>query len=134
MQSKFGEWYFLMSFTVIALLCTADVATTVYTISNSIGYESNALIAGLVKSPLFYYIKYFTTISIVILISAMCGERYRRLEVISFVTLASFYAIVVVNNLLVIFASSDLDLSIEKLFVIFFAMFVTLMKAVPDNR
>jgi len=66
--------------------------------------------------------KYFATLSVVLGIAAI--SKNRKLEIVSYATLIAFYTIVVFNNMLVIFANTDLNLNLSKLFVVFFTIFL----------
>ena len=114
---------FVSVYTIIALLCTADILTTHYVISNSIGYESNELLSGLVGNELFYFVKYFATLLIVVGIAYLCGEKYHRLKIVSYLSMICFYTIVVLNNILVITMHSDLNLNLPRLFAVFLFIF-----------
>jgi hypothetical protein len=112
----------MSAFTIIAVLCTLDILTTNHVISNSIGYESNEALAAVIGKE-FYMFKYFTTLAIVAGIAHLCRKN-RNLEITSYTTLISFYSIIVLNNMAVIFANTDLNLNLLKLFIIFGFMFI----------
>ena len=112
---------FVFAFSMIAVLCTLDIITTHYVISRLIGYESNEILASILGGW-FYMFKYFATLSVVLGIAAI--SKNRKLEIVSYATLIAFYTIVVFNNMLVIFANTDLNLNLSKLFVVFFTIFL----------
>lgn len=120
---KFENPTFIIIFATIASLCSMDILTTKYVISNSIGYESNELLSNALNN-VFYLFKYFATILVVLGIALLCDIKHKNLELVSYITLISFYGIVVLNNLLVIFANTDLNLNLSKLFLIFASLFV----------
>lgn len=120
-MKKFGDLTFVIVFAAIAILCTLDILTTNYVISSSIGYESNEVLAN-VLSDKFYMLKYFITLAVVVGIASIC-DKHRNLEMTSYATLISFYSIIVLNNILVILANTDLNLNLFKLFIIFVFLF-----------
>ncbi|MDF2956184.1 MAG: hypothetical protein OD815_001800 [Candidatus Alkanophagales archaeon MCA70_species_2] len=124
---------FILVFTIIALLCTLDVLTTHYVISNSIGYEGNELLSDLVSNEIFYFVKYFVTILMVIGIASLCGRKYIRLRLVSYLSIIGFYTIVVLNNILVITMRSDLNLNLPRLFAVFSFIFILAMVLTKDG-
>jgi len=124
---------FILAFTIIALLCTLDVLTTHYVISNSIGYEGNELLSDLVSNEIFYFVKYFVTILMVIGIASLCGRKYIRLRLVSYLSIIGFYTIVVLNNILVITMRSDLNLNLPRLFAVFSFIFILAMVLTKDG-
>lgn len=129
----FKDNKFILAFTIIALLCTLDVLTTHYVISNSIGYEGNELLSDLVSNEIFYFIKYFVTILMVIGIASLCGRKYIRLRLVSYLSIIGFYTIVVLNNILVITMRSDLNLNLPRLFAVFSFIFILAMVLTKDG-
>lgn len=129
----FKDNKFILAFTIIALLCTLDVLTTHYVISNSIGYEGNELLSDLVSNEIFYFIKYFVTILMVIGIASLCGRKYIRLILVSYLSIIGFYTIVVLNNILVITMRSDLNLNLPRLFAVFSFIFILAMVLTKDG-
>jgi len=125
---------FILVYVTIASLCTTDILTTHYVISNSIGYESNELLSGLVGNALFYFVKYFATLLMVVGIAYLCGERYYRLKVVSYLSMISFYAIVVLNNILVITVHSDLNLNLPRLFAVFSLVFILAALSTKNSK
>ena len=123
MSELSGNPTFISIFIATAILCALDILTTNYAVSNAIGYESNMVLAGMLSRG-FYMFKYFATLAIVVGIGGMCNGKHRKLEMTSYATLLSFYAIVVLNNMLEIFANTDLDLNLPKLFLIFGLLFI----------
>jgi len=123
---------FIFAYTTIALLCTLDILTTHYVISNSIGYESNEILSSLIKNEIFYLVKYFLTILIVIGIAILCGNKYIRLKLISYLSIICFYFIVVLNNILVITMHIDLNLNLPSLFGLFSFIFILTMIFIKD--
>jgi len=114
------------AYATIASLCTLDILTTHYVISNSIGYESNEILSSLVSNEIFYFVKYFATILIVIGIASLCGKKYDRLRLVSYLSIVGFYTIVVLNNILVITVRSCLNLNLPRLFAVFSFIFFLL--------
>ncbi len=125
---------FISVYTIIALLCTADILTTHYAISNSIGYESNEILSGLVGNELFYFIKYFATLLIVVGIAYLCGEKYHRLKIVGYLSMIGFYMIVFLNNILVITIHSDLNLNLPRLFAVFLFVFTLVSLFTKNSR
>jgi len=113
---------FTKLFLLIIILCTLDIASTKYVITNSIGYESNYLIAPLISTP-FFILKLLLTILVVFGIRKLC-KKEEKLEITSYITITLFYTIVVLNNLIVIFANIDFNLNTQKLFIIFFLLYM----------
>lgn len=129
----FRDNKFILAFTIIASLCTLDILTTHYVVSNSIGYEGNELLSGLVGNEIFYFAKYFATVLMVIGIASLCGEKYIRLRHASYLSIIGFYTIVVLNNILVITVRSDLNLNLSRLFVVFSFIFILAMALTKDD-
>ena len=106
----------------ILTLCLADSATTWAVVSGKIGYEANSAIAGFVGYPLFHAVKLVATLMVLYGIHAVTREN-RKLELVSYLTILIFYALVVANNLCVYVLKSGFGLSLPKLFVIFSTVF-----------
>ena len=123
MEEIVSDRKFILAYVTIASLCTLDILTTHYVISNSIGYESNEILSGLIGNELFYFIKYFATVLIVIGIASLCGKKYDRLRLVSYLSIIGFYTIVVLNNILVITTHSSLNLNLPRLFAVFSFIF-----------
>jgi len=134
MEEIVSDRKFMLAFTIIASLCTVDILTTHYVISNSIGYESNELLSGLVGNELFYFVKYFATLLIVVGIAYLCGKKYSRLKVVSYLSIIGFYTIVVLNNILVITVHSDLNLNLPRLFVLFSFVFILAALSTKNSK
>ncbi len=100
-------------------LCVADVATTEYAIETGAGYEGNWMIAPVIGTS-FYIVK----VAFFSLTLAAISKMDTRMRFSGFLTLTIFYAIVVLNNLLVIFCGTDLGLDTAKLLLIFLITFL----------
>ena len=109
---------------LIVFMCIADSVTTWYVIKSGIGYETNAAISAVVGEIWFYALKLAITVAAIYAISVLCRER-GKLELISYISLAIFYAVIVANNLTVIFVGVSWGFDLPKLFVLFGIIFAS---------
>lgn len=107
----------LLFYFLIITLCILDIFSTEYVLREGIGFESNRLIATFISTPFFIFKLLMTTLML-FGIRKLC-KTHRRLETTSYITITMFYTIIVLNNLAVILSLPDLNLSTEKLFLIF---------------
>ncbi len=107
---------------LVAMLCLADSATTLAVINSRVGYEANSAIAGLVVYPAFHAFKFVLTVAILYAIHRIArGDP--RLELASYVTLLTFYSLIVANNLCVYVLRVGFGFNLTKLFLVFSVIF-----------
>jgi hypothetical protein len=110
-------------FTLALLLSVADAVTTWHVVSSGVGYETNVAIAWAAKNVEFYFLKVIITAMMLYGIASICNG-YERLKIVSFISIALFYSIIVLNNIMAIVAGTDLNLNLAKQFALFAVVFV----------
>ncbi len=104
----------------IFTLCLADVVSTNYVVTSGIGYESNEVLAPVLGLHIYVIKLAFMAATLAAIAKANMSIR---LKLASYSTLLTFYTLVVVNNALVIFRNTDLNLNLGKLLIVFAAIF-----------
>jgi len=108
--------------TFVLFLSVIDAFTTWYVVTNGIGYETNAAIAWATNNVEFYLLKVIITALMLYGIASFCNG-YEKLRMVSFTSIAIFYSIIVLNNIMAIVAGIDLNLNLTKNFILFGAIF-----------
>ncbi len=109
--------------TFVLFLSVIDAFTTRYVVTNGIGYETNAAIAWATNNVEFYLLKVIITALMLYGIASFC-DGYEKLRMVSFTSIAIFYSMIVLNNVMVIVTGIDLNLNLTKNFILFGAIFV----------
>lgn len=108
--------------TFVLFLSVIDALTTWYVVTIGIGYETNAAIAWATNNVEFYLLKVIITALMLYGIASFCNG-YEKLRMVSFTSIAIFYSIIVLNNIMAIVAGIDLNLNLTKNFILFGAIF-----------
>lgn len=125
--------FFVASLFIIILLTLMDALTTQLVVSSGIGYEVNPFVKSYLLGKYFIEFKVLIMSSAFLLAAFLLRKNERLLKACS-VAVTMFYAIVVANNICVIFGLFDLNLTMPKLIMLAVVLFLISFKAIPSSQ
>ncbi len=125
--------FVLASYVAVLALSAIDAITTMLAVGNDIGYEVNPFVKILLLNNNFLILKIAIT-GIAFAVATKILDKNLRVLKACYLSVITFYSLIIINNLGVITCSFDLNLDMGKMVAIVAVLFLLYFKAIQDSQ